>query len=133
MSFFRQLGAKVKNAFGRQLPHGIQSFGRQLNSFSTKVAGDVDKGQRFLSGLEKKVHDVPVIGGVVHGLASGANALSHVARAGGSAGQALTSLATGDLKGASQAGKSALSNAKSAISSGQDLIATSAPVLATML
>lgn len=131
MVWWRQLGKGFKKFFGRQLPQGMQKFGRQLSTVGNTVASDVDKGRGVISNLERASNALgnPVLTGVLHGLGAGAGVLSSGARAAGGAGQALTSLSTGDWKGAGRAGQGALANLQRAGTSGGDLVTTAAPLL----
>lgn len=127
--FGRQLSRGFKH-FGKQLSHGIGQFGRQLGNVSGKIASGLGSAQRVVGSVEKAVHNVPILGGAVHTLNSGLGTLQGVANMGQTASNALSQVATGNLKGAYQSGKHLLSEGKGVVNSGKNTLTSGAGTLA---
>ena len=128
MGFFRQVSRSFKK-FGRTLQKGAQGFGRQVSNVAGTIGHGLGKAQDFVSKLESKVGGIPIVGtglklvgqglGVAHGLAD-------TAQAGGSA---LSSIASGDVKGASSAGQQALNSLKQTGNLGTQFVGATAPII----
>ena len=129
--FFRQIGNGFKK-FGRQLQKGAQSFGKQLQGVAGTVSHGIGSARSFISNLEKKVGDIPIVGTGLKLLNSGLGVAQGVADVGSAGGRALTAASSGDWSGAQQAGKDALQAVKDTGGLGTQFLGQAAPVLAMM-
>lgn len=124
MSFFRQLGQKAKT-FGRQLGGDVSKFGRQLSTASNKVGAGLGKAESFVSTLEKRTSDIPVVGQATHIAGGVLHGLHNVASMGSLGGTALQQAGKGNFKGAlnsaEQIGKLGKSTLAGAVKTGAEV------------
>lgn len=100
---FRQISRGAQK-LGRQLQKGSDTFGRQLVNTTNTISKGIADSSKTVAGIERAFKDVPVVGGVVSGLAGRAqdalkvaNDLNISTRAGG---QGIRDFSRGDYESA---------------------------------
>lgn len=108
MSLFQKIG------------RGISSFakksGKDVGQFGKKVSGFAEKAGRTLERAGEKVDNASFLPGEVKGIIGGGlEALGGSTRALGTGGRAISTLVTGDVRGARELGSQALKEGKSSL------------------
>lgn len=108
MSFFQKLGSKIAGVAKK----GIS----ETSKIGSKVSGFAEKAGRALERAGEKVDNTSFLPSEVKGvIGGGLEVLGGSTRALGTGGRAISTLATGNVKGARELGKQALQEGKSSL------------------